>query len=305
MKIQTHFRSRPFSATTLSVAVFIASFALIAWAGDPKHVLNASELTEDTIPPKNSQKSTSQRDFDKELSQLDEAKKQLEELKNRDWSKIQQDVEDAMKKIDVEKIRLQAQEAITKIDLEKMGKEIEESLRKIDFNKIERDIEAAMDEVSKIDKEKIKQEIQKARKEVDEQLQKKEWRKEMEEAKKINMKEIEKEMENVKEEMSRVKEELKLEKLDMKETMRKAHVEIGRAKEELKGYQEMIYDMEKQGLLDAKEDYTIEYRQGQLTINGKKQSTEVSNKYKKYFKKDSMTIKKQNGDLKIDNNSKF
>ncbi len=103
-----------------------------------------------------------------------------------------------------------------------------------------------------------------------------------------------------KKEMSRVKEELKLEKLDMKETMTRAYTEIDKAKEELKGYQEMIYTMEKDGLLNTKEDYTIEYRQGELSINGKKQSTEITSKYKKYFKKDMMTIKKHDGDLKID-----
>ena len=296
MKIKNHSHSR----ILLACIFFGTSFALLAWAGSPGNSTGRGTIHQDTVPVTKEQKRSADKDLDKELRQLENAKKQLEELKNKNWDKIQQDVEEAIKKIDLEKIRLQAEETVRKIDMEKIGKEIEESLRKIDFKKIEQDIEAAMDEVSKIDRDKIKRELQKAQLEVDEHLQKKEWAKEMEEVKKINMKEIQEEMENVKKEMSRVKEEIRKENLDIKESMRSARTEIDRAQEDLKGYQEMIYQMEKEGLLNTKEDYTIENNAGELLINGKKQPTEITNKYKKYFGKDRLTIKKRNGDLKID-----
>lgn len=279
----------------LVAAGLIISLGLIAWTGGPGNYPANSVQNHDTVPKK------SGRDLDKELKDLEQGKKALSDLKDKDWDKIHRDIENAMKNIDFEKIRLQTEAAIEKIDFDKIGKDIEASLAKIDFDKIEKDIQLAVDEVSKIDKEQIKKEIEKARTEVNEQLQKKEWRKEMEEVKKIDLKHLEQEMEKVRKDLAKVKDELSREKFDMKETMKKAHADIDKAKEQLQGYQEMIYSMEKEGLLTTSTDYTIEFKNGELSVNGKKQPAEVANRYKKYFDKDSITIKKRDGDLSIDN----
>ena len=61
----------------------------------------------------------------------------------------------------------------------------------------------------------------------------------------------------------------------------------------------MIYAMEAEGLLSTKEDYSIEYKSEQLEINGKKQSVEITNKYKKYFTKEKCSIFKKNGELSV------
>jgi DNA repair exonuclease SbcCD ATPase subunit len=281
-----------------AVIVLVTSIVLLAWSGNPGHLVKRSRFNLDTIPSKSTEK-----DFDKELRQLDQAKKNLEELKNKDWDKIHRDVEEAIKKLDLDEIHLQI-ESLEKIDIEEIGRKIEESLNKIDFDKIEQEMEEVKDDIPGIDMENIKQELQKARLEAIEQLQKKEWKKEMDEAKEINLKEVGKEMEKVKDEMRRVKEELKLEKLDMKETLTKANEEIERARKEVESYQEMIYAMEKDGLLSTHEDYTIKHADGELFINGKKQSEQIVNKYKKYFSKDRVVITKQDGDLKIDNDLK-
>lgn len=286
-----------------TVAVLISAFVL-AWAGNPQNPSARETQLRDTVPSNKDRNAgrAGDKDLDKELRQLNEARKQLDELKDKDWNKINREVEEAMKKVDVEKIRIQAEEALKEIDMEKIGKEIEEAIGKIDFKKIEQDVEAAMNEVSRIDREKVRQEIQRAGKEVHQLLEKKEWRRELDESKKINMDEVNREMENIKKEMARVKDELKLDKLNMKGTMDKARGELEKATTELKDLQNMIYSMEQDGLLNTKEDYTIEYNQGELSINGNKQSSEVSNKYKKYFKKDKTTIKKRNGNINIDNN---
>lgn len=55
----------------------------------------------------------------------------------------------------------------------------------------------------------------------------------------------------------------------------------------------------KLGLFNTKEDYTIEYKDGELTVNGKKQPQAVADKYKKNFSKKSIAIKKQDGDINI------
>ncbi|WP_315820926.1 hypothetical protein [Paraflavitalea speifideaquila] len=94
--------------------------------------------------------------------------------------------------------------------------------------------------------------------------------------------------------------ELDEEKLDLRKTMDEALEGIDKAKVEFKGYQEMIYSMEKEGLLSTKGDYTIKYKEGNLTINGEKQPQDVVDKYKKYFSHEKVTIRKEDGDMDID-----
>jgi Asp-tRNA(Asn)/Glu-tRNA(Gln) amidotransferase A subunit family amidase len=122
----------------------------------------------------------------------------------------------------------------------------------------------------------------------------------MKEAQKHSKEEVKKELENAKKELARAKEEMKHQKIDMKKELDHAKVGIDKAKAELKDYQEMIYDMEKDGLLNTKEDYSIEYKDGDLFINDKKQSQAVADKYKKYFKQKKIAIKKVDGEMKID-----
>ena len=305
MKIHVYFRHWCIAAIVSAFAVM----SLIAWQKNPKNLSDSPNIVEDSVPKRNkTTREPGDKDLDKELRELEKARAKMEELKNMDWDKMKRDIEEALKKIDLEKIRLQAEGAIKQIDVEKIQREIQQSMNeaqeamsKIDMNKIQRDIEKAMKEVpSKIELEKIKQELEKAKQEMKRTIESEEFKKEMENLRKIDMKDIEKELEKAKKEMERVKLDLNEEKLNMKEHMEKARAEIEKAQQELKAYQEMIYSMEKDGLINTKEDYTIEYNEGELTINGKKQSSAVSNKYKKYFKKDKMTIKKQDGDLNID-----
>jgi hypothetical protein len=110
-------------------------------------------------------------------------------------------------------------------------------------------------------------------------------------------------MENAKREMAKAKVELQKQKGEFRKQMDKAKVEMQKAKEEMKGYQEMIYQIEKDGLLNTKEDYSIEYRSGDLFINDKKQPQAVTDKYKKYFKK-NIAIKKQDGKMEINHHER-
>jgi hypothetical protein len=48
--------------------------------------------------------------------------------------------------------------------------------------------------------------------------------------------------------------------------------------------------LEKDGLIDNKKPYKLEIRDGELYINGKKQTKKVNDKYRKYFKNDNYTI---------------
>ena len=297
MKLYSTTRLQVISTCLVGAGVLIAAFGLISWAGSSGKG-TYQIVQNDTIPSK--EKPKYEKDFDKELRQLEEARRQLEKLKSKDWDKVQHDLETAMKNIDIEKVRIDAEKAVSTVDMEKIAKEIEASLKKIDFEKIERDVDAAMNNISKIDTEKVKEEMKKMRTEIEEQLKKQDWRKEMEEIKNIDMNAIKAELGEAKKEIAKVKEELKAEKIDMKATMEMANTEIEKAQQDLKGYQEMTDAMEKEGLLDTKKDYTIQYKDGELTINGRKQSSETAARYKRYFRKDPLTIKKENGNINID-----
>jgi hypothetical protein len=267
-----------------------------------RNVAQLAHYSNDTIPTKRNKvtrENSGDRDLDKELCQLDEAKQKLEQLKDKDWDEISREVEASIYKIDFDKIQRQVDNAMKRIDYAKMQRQVQESLARIDFNKIQRDIDKSMEEVKGTDKEEIKREIEKAKMEVDKAMKNEEWKKNMQEAQHYSREKVKKAMENAKREMARAKEEMKNQQFNLKKQMDKAREDIGAAKEEMKSYQEMIYEMEKDGLLNTKEDYNIEYKSGDLFIDDKKQPQTVTDKYSKYFKKKNIAIKKQGGKMKI------
>jgi hypothetical protein len=140
---------------------------------------------------------------------------------------------------------------------------------------------------------KLNEEVQRGLEAAKEQMNSKEFREGIDAAKKINMDEIKKELENVKDEMEK-------NKIDLKEEMDNAKEGIEKAKEELKDYRELIDGMEKDGLINTKEDYSIKYKDDELYINGKKQSPEITDKYKDHFKENNTRIYKKNGRFTID-----
>lgn len=293
LKVTTMKLHKPFIWGLLSVLSLTVIITLLSFTGGPAHQLAIANHHSDTVPQKKD------RDLDKELRALDKAQEQLDKLKEKDWQQIQRNIEESISKIDVQQIQQQVDQAIKKIDFEKINRQIQESLRKIDFDQIQRNIEQSLEDVKKIDKEEIKREIEKARQQVNEALQKEEWKEDLKEAQKVKNEEVKKALAEAKKELARVKDEMKQQKFDMKKDFDKAKQEVDKAKEEVKGYQTMIYEMEKDGLLNTKEDYTIEYKDGDLTINGKKQPQDVADKYKKNFKKKSIAIKKQDGEINI------
>ena len=109
-------------------------------------------------------------------------------------------------------------------------------------------------------------------------------KKSLEEIKKTNFDDLKKEMENLKKEMELNKDHLTIE-------MDKAKLELLKAKTGLSELKEMTSEMEKDGLLNKKESNTIEFKDKELFINGKKQSQETTEKYRKYFKGDNFKFK--------------
>jgi|SRR5665647_356728 len=182
------------------------------------------------------------------------------------------------------------QQEITKIDFDKIHKEITTSLNKIDFDKIKMDIDKAMKE---IDFAKIEQGVQSALKEINWNKINNEVKISFQDAKKeiekVNMEAVKKEMEKAKLEIEKSKNEIK--KINLDEIMKNANAGIAKAKAALRLTKEIFNEIEKDGLINQKEGFTIEYKDKTLIINGKKQSEAISHKYQQDIKGDSFKIR--------------
>lgn len=294
----------------LPIAGAAAILTLVAWDNQNPRSPQPSpkNIIADTIPEKykREKRLAGDRDLDRELRELDRAARELEKVRDIDFDHIKKELERSLEKLDLDKAKLETEKALREVDMEKIKSEIEQSLRKVDFDKMQQELENSLKSADwdnanadlKKGLEQAKKEMQKARIEMERSglEMKKELQKELG---KINFDDISKEMEKAKEEIKRSKADLDLEKINLKDEMSKARQEIEKAKEEFKGYQQMIYSMESDGLLKTSEDYIIEYENGQISVNGKKIPDEMNRKYEKYFKKKT-TIKKEDGQFNID-----
>lgn len=107
-------------------------------------------------------------------------------------------------------------------------------------------------------------------------------------------KELKAEMDKAKKEMEKAQLEMELNKVDFssaQKEMEKATIEMKKAQEEMNNLTSMLKEMKKDGLIDEKGDYEIEWKKELLYINGKQQSKEVSDKYRKYLKDEPVRIK--------------
>jgi hypothetical protein len=69
----------------------------------------------------------------------------------------------------------------------------------------------------------------------------------------------------------------------------------------MKEYKEFVDGLDKDGLLDKKDSYTIEHEDGELKINGKKVNESVYTKYRSFLEKHKkFKINKSSDDFDID-----
>ncbi len=226
----------------------------------------------DTVPKKQTK--------EKKIRDLDDV---IDELDNAEWQtamdKAMKDLNESMKMFDAQKMQLDMEKAMKDVDFEKMQKE----LSKIDFSNVEKEMARAMKE---FDGAKFQKEMQ-------ESMQKIDWEKmqsEFDRMKNIDMKKMQLDMEKMQSELNKMGPELE-----------KAQVEIEKAKKEMKEYKEFVDGLEKDGLINKKDDYTINHEDGALIINGKKASEATYNKYKTFLDKHkTFKIKKSADDFDID-----
>jgi hypothetical protein len=275
------------------VPVGIAMSA-IAWQTTPKTKSNSGYEAQDTIPSKKRHKTIredtkepNQKDIDTELRKLDEAMENLDaRMEKIDWNKMEKEIEASVEKVNREMRHHD-------LDMEKMQNDIHESIKNIDFEKIKEETKLVMQQAEQnIDFKKMQQDIEHAIAEAKEHLYSDELNRSIEEASRVDMHQIKKELE-------KAKLEIETNKLNLKEQMSKAKADIKKATQEWNRWQQMLVEMEQDGLINTKEDYDIQYKGGELYINHQKQTQEVFNKYQDYFKNENTRIYKKNGGFKV------
>ena len=282
------------------MAAFLICFtglAGIAWQNNP--VNTTRKILQDTFPETNKtkeDKTVINGDLDKALEEINKAQERIEkQLENKDWEKVQRNLEQSLSKIDMDKMQEQLAKAMKQIDLQKIQLQAQQSLKQIDFKKMEADIQKAQEEISKEGSLKMQKHMEEAMEAT---------RKAMENIKSVDMEKIQRNLERSKEElklnegkmreeMERARKDIQLNlHKDFRKEFEKAKEGINRAAAELQNYKEMLTEMDKDGLIKMKEAYNVKYKNGVLTINGKIQPDNITNKYKHYFKKENVTLKK-------------
>lgn len=225
-----------------------------------------------------------EKDSEKKVRDLDDVLNGWDEKEWRvNMEKAQIEIEKAMKNIDKEKIRMEIDKAMRDVDMDKIKKEVEASMSKIDWDNIKKEMEMSkeMGAQMKVQMDKMKEEM----KELGPRMQK-----EMEKLKALDMDKMNIEMEKVREQMK-----------DLGPQMEKVRVDMEKTRSEIKEYTDFVDGLAKDGLLNKKENYSIRYKNGELSVNGKSAGIEITNKYRSFLDKHkTFSIEKSGEDFNID-----
>lgn len=279
-------RLKNISRVALVTLVLSSTVALISWKKQDGDKQQSPIRYTDTIPQQRDRKV---RDLDEALDQLDKIDLKAtidqamagvaEAMKQLDAEKLQAEVQKALQQVDMEKVKVDMEKAMKEIDFTKIQADVKASLSQIDWDDMKRDIDAAkleMANMKKIDFEEVNREIAKAQEEI----------------KKIKP-QLEKELAKAKEEIEKIRPELEKE-------LAKAKVEIEKAKVEIREYKTFIEGLEKDGVLNTNEEYSIVHKNGKLFINDKEVSSSIYNKYKTFLDKHKkLNINKSSGTLNL------
>jgi hypothetical protein len=103
--------------------------------------------------------------------------------------------------------------------------------------------------------------------------------------------------------MDKMRKELSKVGPEVEKAMKDARVSLDKARQEVTAYKNLVSALDKDGLLNKNGNYTIEYKNKVLTVNGKALSAEATSKYSEYLNgKDHFTLQKDNDGLDIKNN---
>jgi hypothetical protein len=224
----------------------------------------STQTKTDSIPDKNKKV----RDIDEALQELEKGRIEVEKsIKEIDFKNIDKEIREAMKglELDTEKMKADIAAAMKEVDMTKIQADIQKAMKEIDMTKIKSEIDAS---ISKIDFDKMKADIEKVKTE----------------------------------DLKKMQEELKNIRPDIEKSLADARVSIDAAKKDMLAYKGFIDGLDKDGMISKKGNYTIEWKKGELTINGQKQPDSVISKYKEFLKdRKDFKIKRDEDDFDINN----
>lgn len=266
----------------LFVPLAIAVVA-VAWSGSRNHYQQVYAGQEDTTPVRKNARAYRDRDLEKRGPD-----KELDDLDRRmefDFDRMGMEIEKSMKKWEEEMDRHQP-------DMEKIQDHIRDALKNIDLEQIEKETQRSVQQAMKnIDFTKMNADIEKSMSEVREKINSEDFRKELDAASKLDMDDLRRELDHVRVEVEKNRPLIR-------EQLKRAQEDFRKAKGTLLAYQEMLDDMEADGLINQDGDYSIAYKNGELFVNEQKQPAQTRDKYKEYFKGD-MKIYRKNGRFNI------
>lgn len=230
----------------------------------------------DTVPKKQKQV----RDLDEALQELDKGEAELQKaFQEFDGEKIGREIRDAMKnmEVDLAKAKAEMEKAVKEFDAQKINLEVQKAmvevqkaLKEIDAEKIKADVQASL---AKVDTEKMKAELEKAKAE-------------LEKVKDVDFDKVRKELAAVRPEVERA--------------LRDAKKDLELARQELTAYRNLVNALDKDGYLQKQASYKVEYKNGELTVNGKKLSSDVVKKYSEFLQgKKDFTLNKDDDNFNI------
>jgi len=218
-------------------------------------------IATDTLP-----KQKKIQDLDEALLEMNRGEVELQKaMKEIDHEKMESEIRAAMKNMDKDLANMKEDlaKAMKEIDMQKINLEVQKALKEVDSKKLQQEVSASL---SKIDMEKMKVELQKAQA--------------------IDTKKL-------KEELSQIQPQVE-------KAMQEAKVSIEKAKKEITAYKNLVNALDNDGLLKKSEHYKVEYRNGELTVNGKTLSAEQIKKYNEYLSgKDNFTLQKDEDGMSI------
>jgi hypothetical protein len=225
----------------------------------------------DTIPAK--QKKI--RDLDEALAEIDRGELEMQRaLKEVDRDKMEGEIRKAMKtvELDMAKMKEDLARSMKDIDMQKINLEVQKAMKEVDGEKIKKELNESL---AKIDMEKVKAEMEKAKIE-------------MEKVKDINFRKMQEELATIQPQVEKA--------------MKEAKVDIEKARKEITAYKNLVNALDRDGLLNKNGNYKVEYKNKQLTVNGKTLPADATKKYGEYLsERDDFTLEKKEDGLEINN----
>lgn len=283
----------------ISLAVLAGSLILgsLAWQ---THSGPFATSGNDTVPDHNKKV----RNIDDVIQELDKAQVDLEKnYDKKNWEKMRQDIRESVQKaqVDVEKM---------KGDIQKSVEELQKQDFKAEMDGARAGIEAARKEIE-ANKDLSDEQVAHIKEQLDKALQNIDMKKIQEETQKalaqVDMSKIQTDvMKNQKIAMEKMEDQLKGLGPTIEQSMKKAHEDIEKARKEMNDYKSFLSRLNKDGLIKEEDGYRIEYKAGNLYINGQKQADDVKDRYNDFLHgHKNFTIKKDAEGFDIENDSHF